>query len=249
MKILLRLALLALCSAAGILLAVKLASSQPKPATTPDVAATPAASELADKSDDKVAATVVEKPVERPTAAVEITKPTETPAPALSLESEPKKVVLRTTGAFTPKLPRKQPLQPRVTQQIPGTGSAGGSSGNSIADSERMLMQVQQQIQQTRDNHKAALQQIGASPNSDPAALMSQILGQGGLPGNAPDGAAPAAEQLNQLLKAVQGTGQNNAAAQIAPPPGAPGPALPGLAQPGAAVPAVPEVEDRKSVV
>lgn len=110
-----------------------------------------------------------------------------------------------------------------------------------------MLLQVQQQLQQTRDSHKAAVQAIGANPSSDPAALMMQILGQGGLPNvdaaAGTGGAAPAAEQLNKLLKQVQGAQQNNAAAQnaldaqVAPP----APGLPALAAPGG--PVAPEAQ------
>lgn len=258
MKILLRLAMLALCSAAGILLAVKLAATQPKPeAAVAEIAPAPQ-SEVVAAASEKSSANPPEKVIaDRAVEKSEIAAAAKSssawkPAASRNSESSGGSNPVRTAGSFTPKLPRKQALQPRIAQQFPdlglGAAPAAGSSGNTIADSERMLMQVQQQLQQARDSQKAAVQAVGANPTSDPAALMMQILGQGGLPANnAATGngsVAPEAERLNQLLKLVQGAQQpNDATAQAAPAgavPAPPNPALPAAVLQGAPVAAPP---------
>jgi len=200
MKFLLRLALLTLCGAAGVMIAVQVASSRPAEAEI-----------IAELPQAEVAARAagVSRSVSDEVAEDAKTEDAKTgrPAPAAPEAAADLEVVEE------PSEPRYDRPQRRVAQQTPSLPNLPGVDLSVLQqlppEQVELLMGQAMQLMQ---------QQHGAGTATDPAALLQML--QGGAAGQAPGGAQ--ANQLNQLLQNMQQVRQQGGVMQPAAAPNSP---------------------------
>lgn len=188
MKLLLRLALLTLCGAAGVMIAVHVAASRPAEAET--VVASWDESAAIASSDDETAdvrAAAVGRPVsEKSSAGEDVAKEDEANA-----------------GRLTPAAP-----EPRTAQQAPTIPNLPG------VDLSVLQTLPPEQVEQLMNQAVELMQrQNGAGAASNPADLLQMLQRGGG--GQAPGDAQAA--QLNQLLQTLQRAQQQGGAAAPPP--------------------------------
>lgn len=230
MKLLLRLALLTLCGAAGVMIAVQVASSRPAEAemiasvSQDEAFAAAKATDVGHAAAEIVAADVKAEPRDDDSPAAP-------PAAAQSIPAD--------DATETPSAPRYNRPQPRVAQQsqaIPGLPGIDPAVLQQLPpeEVEKLVGQAMQIMQQ----------QNGAGAATDPAALLQMIQGGGASQG--PGGVQ--ANPLNQLLQNVQQVRQQGGvlpptvapSAPVAPNAAvAPNPAVP-VAQAAEALPPAP---------
>jgi type IV pilus assembly protein PilQ len=244
MKTLLRLALLTLCGAVGIMLALHLAALRPE---SPEVAAAvivPHA--LPPATPTTETPPQAEPAASEPTVVAKVDLPPPPPRPEPTAVVALPQVERRQSEQPRPEPPQATIPAPRTAQQFPTSANMPNLQNMSPQEMSNLLQQATSLLGQTQQNQNAGAPAPAAAAGGaggDPTQMLMQLLNQTGVGGGELNGQLQQIQARQALQQRVLAEAMGQLEAVRTPPPGPAAPALAGPANAPAA-PAAPVVEE-----